>query len=243
MALLSSTSSSCVITHAKSIFARHGILHTVMSDNGPCFSSKEWQAFAEVYDIKHVTSSPLYAQSNGKAEKGVHILKQLLKMASDSNSDPYVVLLSYRASPPECGLSPGELLMKRKLRTTLPNCLKRKTHSKLEHKLKQQNIMQKIFYDRTAKQLPPLYRNNSVRIESPEGWVTKATVLQEVAPQSYTVKTREGQIIRRNQHSLLKTPGTSDTICPSPENKTDTHTETHTNTHTSNEIKPERLNL
>lgn len=84
MALLSSTSSSCVIT--KSIFARHGIPHTVMSDNGQCFNSKEWQVFAEVYDFKHVKSSPLYAQFNGKAEKGGHILKQLFKKASDSNS-------------------------------------------------------------------------------------------------------------------------------------------------------------
>jgi len=88
MALLSNTSSNCVITHAKSIFARHGIPNIVMSDNGPCFSSKEWLDFAEQYDFKHVTSSPLHAQSNGKAEKGVHILKQLLKKAADSGSDP-----------------------------------------------------------------------------------------------------------------------------------------------------------
>ena len=70
-----------------------------MSDNGPCFNSKEWQDFAKAYDFNHVTSSPLYAQSNGKAEKGVYILKQLLKKAADSSSDPYLALLSYRASP------------------------------------------------------------------------------------------------------------------------------------------------
>ena len=69
MALLSNTSSSCVITHVKSIFSRHGIPHVAQSDNEPCFNSKEWQRFAEQYDFKHVTSSPLYAQSNGKAEK------------------------------------------------------------------------------------------------------------------------------------------------------------------------------
>ncbi|XP_056158097.1 thyrotropin receptor-like [Lampris incognitus] len=63
---------------------RHGIPNTVVSDNRPCFNSKEWQKFAEQYDFRHVTSSPLYAQSNGKAEKGTHILKQLLKKAADS---------------------------------------------------------------------------------------------------------------------------------------------------------------
>ncbi|KAI2646810.1 Transposon Tf2-9 polyprotein [Labeo rohita] len=39
LALLLNMSSKCVITHAKSIFARHGIPQTVVSDNGPCFSS------------------------------------------------------------------------------------------------------------------------------------------------------------------------------------------------------------
>ncbi len=135
MALLANLSSTCVITHAKSIFARHSIPHTVVSDNGPCFSSKEWQKFAVQYDFKHVTSSPHYAQSNGQAEKGVHILKQLLKKAADSDSDPYLALLSYRASPLQCGLSPAELLMKRKLRTTLPSHPNDKLKQKIPQRL------------------------------------------------------------------------------------------------------------
>ncbi|KAL7856584.1 hypothetical protein SRHO_G00154830 [Serrasalmus rhombeus] len=90
--------------------------------------ARKWQDFAETYDFKHVTSSPLYPQSIGKAEKGVYILKQLLKKASDSNPDPYLALLSYRASPLECGLFPAEPLMKRKLRTTLPSSPKQKKH-------------------------------------------------------------------------------------------------------------------
>lgn len=119
MALVASISSACVITHVKSIFARHSIPNTVVSDNGPCFSSREWQELAAQYDFKHVTSSPMYTQSNRKAEKGLHILKQFLKKAADSNCDPYLALLSYRASPLECRLSPAELLMNRKLHTTL----------------------------------------------------------------------------------------------------------------------------
>ena len=263
MALLASSTSTCVITHAKSIFARHGIPHTVVSDNGPCFSSKEWQKFAEQYDFKHVTSSPHYAQSNGQAEKGVHILKKLLKKAADSDSDPYLALLSYRASPLQCGLSPAELLMKRKLRTTLPSHqndkLKQKNHSKIEHKLRQQKMMQKSFYDRTTKHLPPLTTNNTVRIEDADGWSTKATVLQEVAPRSYTLKTDDGQILRRNRRSLLKTPqGTvgelsvtcgESQVIPTP--AMDCNTDSHTPTPSEPELrrstreirKPDRLNL
>uniref|UniRef100_A0A672HPC8 Integrase catalytic domain-containing protein n=1 Tax=Salarias fasciatus TaxID=181472 RepID=A0A672HPC8_SALFA len=208
MALLTNMSSACVITHAKSIFARHGIPHIVVSDNGPCFSSREWQRFAEQYEFRHVTSSPHYAQSNGQAEKGVHILKQLLKKAADSNSDPYLALLSYRASPLQCGLSPAELLMNRKLRTTLPSyptVTTPKKNTKVETKLKKQKMRQKSFYDVSAKPLSPLTNNDSVRIEDADGWNTKGTVLQEVAPRSFAVQTEDGQILRRNRRSLLKT--------------------------------------
>lgn len=208
MALLSNLSSSCVITHVKSIFARHGIPYMVMSDNGPCFSSREWQKFAEQYDFKHVTSSPLYPQSNGKAEKGVHILKQLLKKAADSDSDPYLALLSYRTSPLECGLSPAELLMNRKLRTTLPSYTKPEKYPKMHQKLQRQKVKQKLFYDRTAKQLPPLVTDDTVRIEDHDGWKTKAIVLEEVAPKSFNVLTENGQVVRRNRRSLLKTSET-----------------------------------
>uniref|UniRef100_A0A1A8FRD6 Integrase catalytic domain-containing protein n=1 Tax=Nothobranchius korthausae TaxID=1143690 RepID=A0A1A8FRD6_9TELE len=120
IALLTSTTAGNVITHVKSVFARHGIPETVVSDNGPCYICKEWQNFDREYGFHHVTSSPQHPQANGKAEKGVHIIKQLLKKATDSNSDPYLALLSYRTAPLDCGLSPAELLMSRKLRTTLP---------------------------------------------------------------------------------------------------------------------------
>ena len=42
--------------------------------------------------------------------------KQLL----EKNSDPYLALLAYCSTPLENGYSPSELLMGRKLRTTLP---------------------------------------------------------------------------------------------------------------------------
>jgi len=201
LALLSNMSTRCVITHAKSIFARHGIPQTVMSDNGPCFSSKEWRNFSVQYDFKHVTSSPEYTQSNGKAEKGVHILKQLLKKAADSESDPYLALLNYRTSPLECGMAPAEILMNRKLRTTLPCCSQQRKHVKLKQKFNQLKEKQKLYYDRAARHLQP----DVVRIRNDENWSKKAVVMQEVAPRSFQVKTNDGQIFRRNRRDLLKT--------------------------------------
>ena len=59
-------------------------------------------------------------------------------------------------------------------------------------------------YDRTARRLEPLHEMDVVRIEDPDAWTRKATVLSEVDPRSYTVRTENGQVLRRNRRSLLK---------------------------------------
>ena len=54
--------------------------------------------------------------SNGEAERGVQMVKNLMKKCDD----PYLALLAYRSTPLEVDYSPSELLMCRKLRTTVP---------------------------------------------------------------------------------------------------------------------------
>ena len=77
IAKLAATTSPDVILHLRSIFARHGIPETVVSDNGPqlLYASYEFARFASEEGFIHVTSSPRYAQSNGKAERTVQSVK------------------------------------------------------------------------------------------------------------------------------------------------------------------------
>ena len=89
---------------------------TVISDNGPQYSSAEFSKFGQEWGFTHVTSSPKYPQSNGEAERTVQTIKILLTKAED----PHEALLAYRATPLENGFSPAELCMGRRLRTTLP---------------------------------------------------------------------------------------------------------------------------
>ena len=77
VAKLEDLSSTNTISHMKSIMARHGLPSVVVSDNGPQFSSREFRQFAMQYGFKHVTSSPEYPHSNGKAKKAVQIYREV----------------------------------------------------------------------------------------------------------------------------------------------------------------------
>ena len=74
-----SLSSSETISALKSVFTRRGIPEVVRSDNGPQYDSAEFAKFAKGWEFKNVTSIPLYAQSNGEAERTVKTAKNLLR--------------------------------------------------------------------------------------------------------------------------------------------------------------------
>ena len=123
IARLSGESAPEVINKTKSIFARHGIPETVISDNGPQFTSEAYETFAKQYEFEHKTSSPYYPQSNGEAERAVKTIKGLLKKCDD----PYLALLAYRTTPVLGGkYSPSELLMNRLPRTTVPSTIEQR---------------------------------------------------------------------------------------------------------------------
>ena len=116
IAQLTKETSPEVIQQLNIIFAHHGIPREVISDNGPQFASWDFSKFAKSYDFVHTTSSPTYPQSNGEAKRAVRTIKALLKKADD----PLLALLAYRSTPLKNGYSPAELLMCRRLRTTVP---------------------------------------------------------------------------------------------------------------------------
>ena len=59
------------------IFAQYGVPDTLVSDNRSQFSSEEFCRFATHWGFEHITSSPRYRQSNGKAENAVKTVKRL----------------------------------------------------------------------------------------------------------------------------------------------------------------------
>lgn len=166
----------------------------VCTDGGPQFTAREFTNFAARFDFVHVTSSPHFPRSNGLAEKGVQVVKRLLKKCLHSGEDFWLGLLNYRATPLECGEAPAELLMKRRPRTLLPDFTARPARAVRKHA---QNLHQ-------GHQLPPLEDGDCVNVRGPKSWGTKARVVGSGGPRSYRVYTERGREIRRNRRHLLK---------------------------------------
>ena len=70
----------------------------LQSDNGPPYISMS-SNFMTSYDIEHVTSSPLYPQSNGKVENAIKTAKNLLKISKADGTEFYLALLAWRNTP------------------------------------------------------------------------------------------------------------------------------------------------
>lgn len=206
VAKLTSTTSEAVIEHFKSIFARHGIPEVVRSDNGPQFVSEYFQKFSRTWGFSHITSSPRFPQSNGEAERAIRTIKGLLK----KSSDPYLALMAYRDAPLANGYSPAELLMGRKLRTTIPVVpsqlnpagadLGKVRKDEQKHRQKQRE-----HYNRRhrAHDMPGLRPGDHVWVKDMQ---QRGTVLSTAdTPRSYIIETSGGNL-RRNRYHLSRTP-------------------------------------
>ena len=117
------TNAYATINVLKGLFARYGLPHELVSDNGPQFASNEFKCFLRGLDIKHTLCPPYHPASNGLAEKHVQTFKKMftryegtqqlaLKMAN--------ILSRYRNIPHSTtGKTPAELFLKRSPRTVL----------------------------------------------------------------------------------------------------------------------------
>lgn len=206
VAKLPSTTSTAVISAIKSIFSRHGIPEVVRSDNGPQYSSREFDEFAESYGFVHNTSSPHFPQSNGLAERMVKTMKQLISQSLD----PYLALLNYRATPlPWCGISPAELIKGRRLRSRLPQAkvqlipewsylpAVQDAHKHFKQKQKQKRSYDKCHRVRELSEIPD---KSDVWVTSGDTPIRGMVQRQASSACSYIVDTPTGTICQNCLH-------------------------------------------
>ena len=209
MTSVPTTSAKVAIKFLQSLFARHGIPDTVRADNMP-FGSDEMVQFSKQWGFKMILSSPENPKSNGLAEKGVQVTKNLIKKTMDSNQDINLALLAFRAAPNEFGLSPAQLLFGRQIRSPVPILSKM-----LSGRYDKRNIAgfrakqnkQKFYHDQHTKELSELNLGDKVRIRgNDDNWrKTGKVVGTGVGPRSYLVDTGNN-VVRRNRLHLHEAP-------------------------------------
>ena len=216
---MTNTTSAGVISFLKANFARYGIPGTLISDNGPQFSSKEFKEFAKIYCFHHITSSPHFPQSNGLAEHTVRTMEKLLQGAND----PYLALLSYRTTPlPWCHLTPSELLMGRQLKTDVPQTkdhyIPKWPHIKNLKELHQQyREVQSKHYNRRhrVRTLPSLPEDTAVWVQNGNSQEPGSILHPAGTPRSYIVSMPRGEVRKNRMHLRLgerRTQNSSDQI-------------------------------
>lgn len=141
----------------------------MVSDNGPQFDSDEFRRFAREWEFEHVTSSPGHAQSNGLAESAVKTVKRLIRKAHEDGKDRWLALFDHRNTPTE-GMrnSPVQRLMSRRTRTLLPageTLLKPKLAESVQEERNKVKRKQAFYYTRNAKNLLPLEKGDTVRLQ------------------------------------------------------------------------------
>lgn len=207
MSQLQSKDATHIIYVLKSIFSRFGIPEVLQADNNP-FNSEKFLIFAKDWDFQCIFSSPKYPQSNGLAEKGVNICKNMLKKCIETKTDINIALLNYRNTElADIKYSPAQLLLNKSIKTKLPcntNILKPSINSKaVEYRIVKRK-RQKLYYDKNSKSLSKLCPGNSVVYYdvNKRSWYPASVISVCKEPRSYIIQTKSGSTLRRNRKFL-----------------------------------------
>ena len=98
MRKLVNSTSAAVCAELATIVTELGLPHTIRSDNGPCYNSKEFQQFCNINITNH-TSSPHHPRSNGFIERMVRVAKKLMDKAGKEGKPWISGLYEYRVTP------------------------------------------------------------------------------------------------------------------------------------------------
>lgn len=205
VAKVGSTSASSVIGCLRRLFARFGLPKRIVTDNGPPFSSAEFETYLQGNGIRHSAVAPYHPASNGAAENAVRTIKRVLKKAvlEGTNDDTALCkfLFMYRNSAHSTtGREPAVAMFGRRLRGRL-DLLRADPGEAVRDKqlLQEERGAQARPLRVLAPQDKVLSRDYSARADK---W-TDAVVMERSGPVSYKVKTTDGRVHKRHVDQLL----------------------------------------
>lgn len=152
------------------------------------------------WGFRHVNSSPHYPRSNEFVERQIQTIKNTFRKAKRANEDVELALLVLRTTPIDQKLpSPAELLFNRSVKDTLPIHTSNWAQSR-DEVISRLNERQEAEHDRSARDLPPLYKGQQILIQDQSTNRWKPAQLQNVCEEQQD----EGGVVRRNQHQLCE---------------------------------------
>ena len=200
---VSSATSTVTIQHLRGTFAQFGIPECVVTDNGSCFTSTEFESFMKKNGIYHIKSSPYHPATNGLAERAVQVFKHGMKKMKEGTVHDKIarLLFNYRITPhTTTGISPAMLLMNRTLRTRL-DAIRPSVASHVEQK----QFQQKVHHD-VHSQKCSFEEGEEVYVRSfghGDKW-SAGSITAERGPVSNTVQLEDGTVCRRHQDHIRK---------------------------------------
>ena len=194
---MKTTTTTKTLDILRRLFSSYGIPEEIVSDNGPQFTSSEFQDCMTKNGIKHTKVPPYHPASNGAAERTVQTVKRALtKQLLDPNQRKQKLsihhklanfLITYRNTPQATtGRTPAELFLKRQPRTRF-SLLKPNLATTVEDK----QGKQRMFHDKGRVKERTLKVNQKVRVKSHqnnlEKWVS-GKVVKVCGPRTYIVQ-------------------------------------------------------
>lgn len=197
---MKSITSGATIEQLRTTFACFGLPDTVVTDNGPSFTSVEFDHFLEKNGIRHLQSAPYHPATNGLAERAVQVFKTgMRKMREGTLRERLArVLFSYRTTPHSTtGVTPAELLMGRRIRTRLDH-LKPDLGRRVELNQSRQKFSHDAHAaDRSVGEGDAVYIRNFTP-GAKNKWLS-GQVLSKTGPVSCRVELEDGGVCRRHQ--------------------------------------------
>ena len=182
-------------------FSSLGLPQVLVSDNGPAFSSTDFQDFMKQNGINHVKTVPYHPASNGLAERSVKTFKSALKKLDTGSLQSRVnsFLFKYRITPQTTtGISPAQLMMGRRLHSHLDLLL-----PSIADKVQRNQSLQKQTHDYHARdhqlQIDDLVLAKNHGQGPP--WIP-GKILKQSGAVTFLVELTDGTIIRRHLDQL-----------------------------------------
>ncbi|XP_046450181.1 uncharacterized protein LOC124198394 [Daphnia pulex] len=183
------TTARQVVDYVRKFFSNVGAPLALWSDNGPQFEAAEFWSFLADWDITALTSSPHYAQSNGRAESEINTMKSLIYGSWTSGA--FNAANHRRSFAPEW----------------------QKAANILEKRARRSKELQIARYNKKTRPLTPFVVGNQVLIQHPGSklWDTPGVIVGrsvEVGKhRDYLIKTPAGRVFQRNRRFLrLRVP-------------------------------------